>query len=721
MRRYVLLLSFLSTAAHAAEQLETKQNKLAHATELEEVVVTAPFQKAAADTALPLGVLSEEALRKQVANSLGETLQNQLGVHSASFGPGVGQPVIRGQSGKRVQVLQNSVPVSDASNVSPDHDNGIETLLAERIEIVRGPATLLFGSGAIGGVVNVIDQRIPTRLYDRPDLIVEQSYNSVSGEDKTLFGATGSLGDFSFHADYYDRRNDEVEVHGMAIDEEALEQLEAFHEHEEDEHEEEPIVNTRGYIANSDGDGKGGTLGASWILDRGFVGVSVNKIESNYGLPGGTHAHHEHEEDEAETEEEEGQDFVRLALEQTRYDVKSHLGFDNFWFRDVDINLGYTDYEHREIEIEADGTKAIGTLFKNRGYEGRVSVTHDLYENPNSGSRWEGVWGLQFSDTDFSATGDEAFIPATNIQSVAIFGVERLSYDRLTAEFGLRFEQNDLDPDGSCSNQASANSASASVIYDLTSDMNLVVSIAHSERNPTVEELYSNIDGANCLALPDALKVTHAATSLIEVGNPDLDTERSNNLELGLRKHAGRGTLEFSAYHNQISDYIFLDLTGAEIDETDVARYVAKDATFTGFEAAYEYPLLETSKGNMDIRLSADLVRATFDDGGDVPRIPPARVGLGVNWYNADWTVDFNLSNVLQQDNVGDRELATDGYTQVTVYADRHWQLANDGEFVVFARLNNLLDEEIRNHVSFLKNFAPEAGRGIRVGLRYRY
>ncbi|MGK0343172.1 MAG: iron complex outermembrane receptor protein, partial [Candidatus Azotimanducaceae bacterium] len=255
-----LLASLVAVHVHAAEH------------DIEEIVVTGPFHKPLAESVLPIGVLSGEALRREVANSLGDTLDGQPGVHSASFGPGVGQPVIRGQSGKRVQVLQNSVFVSDAANLSPDHGNGIEPLLADSIEVVRGPATLLYGSGAIGGVVNVIDQRIPTRLFDRPEVIFEQSHANASDEDKTLLGINASVGAIAFHADFYSRRNNNVDIPGTAIDLERLEALEALAGIEHEEGEEEGESSPPGYIDNSFGEGKGGTLGISWVQEQGFIG-----------------------------------------------------------------------------------------------------------------------------------------------------------------------------------------------------------------------------------------------------------------------------------------------------------------------------------------------------------------------------------------------------------------------------------------------------------------
>ncbi len=703
----------------------------------EEIVVSAPFQKSSAETALPIGILSGEQLHRQVANNLGESLTQQLGVHNSSFGNGVGLPVIRGQSGSRVQVLQNSTNTSDVSTLSPDHANGVEPILAERLEVIRGPSTLLYGNGAIGGVINVIDGRIPERKFETMELIIEQNHSTASDENKTLFKLNTGIGALNLHIDYFDRDNDDVEIDGFAIDVAALEAEEEHHEeeeeheeegHEDEEHHEDEIVNTKGYIGNSDAEADGYTVGLSFVGDRGFIGFSVNELDHNYGLPAGTHAHHEdehHDEDEDHDEEgedheeegedhEEGQEFVRIDLEQARYDLAGEYRFEGSFFERITASVNYTDYEHRELEIEADGGTHVGTHFKNEGYESRFTVSHAPINN------WSGVWGMQLSETEFSAVGEEAFIPETDKNSYSVFGVERYDGAATTWELGLRLESTDLDPEIPCNEDETALSVSASMLHDLSDETNLLVGISRSERTPTIEERYSNIE-STCSALPLNRLVVHAATGLAEIGNPDLDKETATNIELGIRKHVGAVTGELSVYYNKIDDYIFLQETGEEVDEADVATYLANDAKFIGFEGRLIVPLLENDHGNLDLSLQGDWVRADFDDGGNVPRIPPARFGATFAWYANNWSFDLGLTRVFEQDDTAEGESSTDGYTLLTAYADYHWELGGQTELRLFARGTNLLDEEIRNHTSLLKNFAPEAGRGVRFGIRLTY
>ena len=689
----------------------------------DEIVVSAPFQGSEAETALPINMLTGEALQRQVEGEIGATLRNQIGIHNTSFGPSVGQTVIRGQSGNRVQILQNSVNNIDASSVSPDHTNGVEPALASRIEVIRGPATLLYGNGAIGGIVNVIDNRIIEATIEKPEFMIEQRHNTVNEGNSTVAKFNGSFGSVNLHFDAFNSDNNDVEVKGFAIDEAALELLEEAHEgegHEDGEHEEEAITNSKGYIANSDAESKGYTVGTSVSDDKGFIGFSVSSMDNNYGLPGGTHGHHEeeheenHEEEHGEDEKEEGEESVRIDMEQTRYDIKGEYRFEGSFIERLQASVNYTDYEHAELEIEPDATSVVGTKFSNEGYAARLTISHAPI------GRFKGIWGLQFSDTEFSATGDEAFIPKTDSTNVAIFAVERLKAAGVLWEFGYRYESRETDPGGSCDRDEDTRSLSASALYDINKDSNVMISLSNSERAPTLEERYSNVNSNRCAAPNDPEElVAHAATGLLEVGDPNLGKEKATNIEIGFRKHTGRVTGEFSAFYNEIEDFIYLKDIG-EFEEQTIASYIAEDATFYGAESRLTFKALQNERGELDISIQGDLVKASFDDQGDVPRIPPARFGIGFSWHAPAWSAELKLTEVLKQKDTGIEELETDGFTMLDVYADYHLNLGN-GELLIFAKGSNLLDEDVRNHTSFLKNFAPEPGRGLRIGVRYTY
>jgi len=705
----------------------------------EEIIVSTPFAQTAAETALPVSSLSGEELREKLGNSLGETLRNEIGISSSSFGTGVGHPVIRGQSGNRVSVLSNGVGVTDASNQSPDHAEGIEAALADRIEVVRGPATLLYGSGAVGGVVNVIDQRIPDQLVESPQFFVEQSHNTVNNENKTVVRLDLASDQLAFHFDAFSRDNDNVEIPGFAVDEHAIEEFEELlHGHEDEHHDddddhdddhEEEFENTNGFISNSGGESDGGSVGFSWVGDRGFIGFSVSGLDNNYGLPAGTHSHghDEHEEDHEEEEHEDDDghedehehgdvEFVRIDMEKTRYDFKGRFDFEGGLFSSLDFAIGLTDYEHSEVEYFEDGDIEVGTQFSNEGVEGRLTLNHAHSESRS------GVWGLQFTDTDFSAVGEEAFIPLSNVRNIGVFGVERFSQGDFTGEFGLRYEWADTDAGARCDSSNNVLSLSASGLYSVSDSSNLHVGLSRSQRTPTVEELYSNVDAATCATYADNEDLTlHAATNLLEIGNANLSEETANNIEFGFRQFAGPLTGQFSIYHNSIDDYVYLDINGDEFEEQLFARYVADDATFFGLEGEVSFSLFERDSNGLEMTMFGDLVRAEFDSGAHVPRIPAAKYGSELRYYGEDWSVHLHVTRVEQQSRAGATELATPGYTLLSLYGDYHWSFAGGQELKLFARGDNLLDEEVRNHTSLLKNFSPEPGRGFTLGLRFDY
>lgn len=736
--RYRIASAVFAGSASACA-LAQDNNPLHEEQRIDEIIVTMPFNQSRAETMLPISVLSGEELREKVTNTLGDTLRNEIGVNNASFGTGVGQAIIRGQTGNRVSVLQNSIALTDAANVSPDHTNGVEPLLADKLEIIRGPSTLLYGSGAIGGVVNVIDNRIPEQLPEVTNFQLEQNYNSVNDENKTIFRLDSSLGDFGIHLDYFTRENDNVEIDGFAIDEAAVERLEeltaAFigedHEEEhEEEHDEEEFENTFGFIGNSNGEAEGGTAGFSFVGDQGFFGFSFNTLETDYGLPPGTHSHahghgdeHEEDHDEEEGDEEEHEDeheeeveFVRLTLDQDRYDFKGEYRFQESWIESIRATVGFTDYVHREVEFFEDGGAEVGTTYSNEGLESRFI----LARTPTG--YWSGVYGLQIGDTEFSAVGEEAFIAPSDIRNVGLFGVERYSRDRFTAELAMRFESAEVDPGGRCAYDDDVMSFSASGLYDVNANSNLMIAATHSERAPSVEELFSNTSLDTCGRYADDERlVVHAATGLIEIGNANLDSEKSNNLELGYRINSGPITGEISAYYNSIDDYIFLDITGEATEETPIAAYLQQDATFSGLEAELTFTVARTQRYSSEWSIFGDMVDADLDSGGNVPRIPAGKFGSELRFFGNNWSTHLHVTRVNDQEETGRLEQATDGYTLVSIYADYHVAVGGGSEFKLFARGDNLLDEPIRNHASFLKNFSPESGRGVTLGVRYEY
>ncbi|MBT8147942.1 MAG: TonB-dependent receptor [Gammaproteobacteria bacterium] len=695
------VLSLSIAAAHSnAQELERPP------TMVDEVVVTSALHRNRAETVLPVNVLAGEEIREKAAATLGEMLEGQVGVRNASFGVGVGLPVIRGQSANRVQVLQMGVGNLDASAVSPDHANSLEPALADRIEVVRGPATLLYGNGAIGGVVNVIDGRIPRTQREGLDVLAETRYDSVNDERAMALRLDGSSGRFAWHVDAVDRQSNDAEIAGFAINPDFVD----F----DDKEAIEELMESRGRLSNSNMESDSQTAGASWILDDGWIGVSFNQLDSEYGLPGGAHAHHEHEEGEEEEEhdEEHGEEEenIRIVMEQQRWDTEARIPLENSWFQEFHGKLSFVDYQHAEVE----GNGEIGTLFENDGYEGRL--TWHLNQPINR----EGVVGLQFSSREFSAIGEESFVPQTDIESLAAFGLQSFSTGDMTYELGMRAERQDLSQSSRCDFDSTNWSGSGSAIWQLNDSNNMLFSINRSERSATVEELFSNIDNS-CSELSTERLVAHAATQRLEIGLPDADKEISTNFELGWRKYAGDITAEVNIFHNEISDFIYLFDTEVFVDDVEISRYQQQDASFTGLEVQTNIPLYATGAHQSDLTLFGDYVEARFDRGGNVPRIPPLSVGLEWVHSHINWVVKLRWTHIADQNDSAVNETRTDGYQLLSLYGDYRMQFGESSSLLLFARGNNLLDENIRQHASLLKDIAPAPGRGVEVGLRFEF
>ncbi|TRW91188.1 TonB-dependent receptor, partial [Candidatus Methylobacter oryzae] len=515
MNKKTAIFLFLSTAvaaptAYAAGATEEDIQQL------EDVVVTAPLQNKASESAIPVTVLSEEELRLKVGHSIGETLKNELGITSQSFGPGVGTPVIRGQSGPRVRVLNNGIGSNDASAISPDHATSIEPLLADRIEVLRGPGTLLYGSGAIGGVVNVIDNRIPGKLPDK--LLggaLEQRFDSTSDETSTVMKIEGGKSHLAYHLDGFYRSRNNLDIGGSAIDVNAAQATDPTLE---------VIQNTQGFINNTSAHAISGSAGVSLIGDPGFAGVSINRLENNYGIaPDGS-----------------GGEITRIDLKQSKYDFKSELKNPFKFAESLRMKLGYTDYQHTEI---ADGEP--GAFFTNKTYESRLELTH------NPVGIFRGMVGFQAIAGDFTAidkSTNEVIVPETQSNSYGVFAVESFNTGALSNQLGVRVEDTTLEPQGLSSLNYVPVSASASSLWKINDSNSLNLAITRSQRAPQVQELLSN--------------GFHDATRSFERGDINLREETSYNLDLGYKFKADWIKAQLDLFHNWAGNYIYQQRNG---------------------------------------------------------------------------------------------------------------------------------------------------------------
>lgn len=671
------------------------------ARELDAVVVQAtPLRQQADDVARPVEILAGPALDDARAATIGESVSRLPGVQSSFFGPGVGRPIIRGLEGSRVQVLGEGLGTQDASTVSVDHAVSIDPFLADQIEVIKGPATLLFGSGAIGGAVNVVDGRIHETRAEGGSGRVEVRGNDVADERAGSARFDAGAGPWVFHVDGFHRETDDYEIPAYAeVDGDG-------HEHgvSGDAHEDEVF----GVLENSATRTRGGAVGISHVGERGFVGVSLSRYESLYGVPG---HHHEHEAEEDETllsallgEDEPEEEQVVIDLRQTRIDLKAGIDDPLPGHQRLRLRLGHANYTHTELEGDE-----IGTRFDNDGVDGRLEMV--LAEMGG----WQGAWGLQFGRRDFLAVGEEAFVPPSQTRDLGVFFLERQAWDRVDLEFGARYDRVSVDPDGGDGEELrdrsfGAFSASVAGQWRFDERWHLRLGLDRTQRAPVAEELYS--DGF------------HVATGAVEIGNPDLDRETARQVELGLHYHGERVELKLAAYRSDFDGFIFLHeehghpegLTGGDHEEPELL-WVQEDAEFRGAEAEAKIALAEGPGGRFQLRLMADTVRGELKDGGNLPRVAPARYGTGFEWSLGGWRAGVSALRYRTQDDVAEEESVTPGFTAVD--ADFAYAFAvGDAELEVFVQGRNLGDEEIRLHTSFLKDRAPLPGRSLGAGLR---
>jgi iron complex outermembrane receptor protein len=658
--------------------------------ELDRVIVTAsPLQLTAEDLTRPVAVLSGEALDAQRGATLGQTVERVPGVQSSSFGPGVGRPIVRGLDGPRVQVLTGGLSSMDASTVSVDHAVSIEPFLADQIEVLKGPATLLYGSGAIGGAVNVVDGRIPEALPERPvEGRAEFRTDSASSGRTGAARLDSALGRVAMHVDVFGRDMDDLRIPGYPESAALMA-----------EEGEEPDPAEDGRLENSAVTASGGALGLSWIGERGFIGASVSGFDTRYGIPG--HAH-EHEEAgplglgraaDAGLFAEGDEEAVRIDLEQRRLDVKGGLRDPFASHENLTVRVGRADYTHTEFE----GAE-VGTVFENDQTEGRVELVHGAIAG------WRGAYGLQYGRRDFVAIGDEAFVPGSLSRDTGLFLVETRSFGELDVELGLRGERVEIEAEGFDDFSTSAFSVAAGVNWHFSEDWHLQAGLDRAERAPSVEELFS--DGP------------HIATQSYELGDAGLENEVANRAEVGLAWHPGAVRVKGSVYYARFQDFIYLADTGLVEDDLPLRQWTQGDADFLGAELEATVQLADNASGAWEIAGFADTVRAELrDGGGDLPRIPATRVGADLRWSQGPWRGELGAVRYARQDRVADGESETPGYTLVHAQLAYHWDVGQFG-WELFVDGRNLTDEEVRPHTSFLKDLAPLAGRSIGVGAR---
>jgi iron complex outermembrane recepter protein len=622
-------------------------------------------------------VTSRDLLARGQA-SLGESLSHVPGVSSTYFGPGASRPLIRGIGGDRVRVLEAGIGLGDASSTSPDHAVGVEARSADRIEIIRGPATLLYGSSAVGGVVNVLDQKI---VREPPTATLTGYLEGLGGSVANERTASGALalrqGPLVATASGLWRDASDYAIPGFA------------------EADPEPGEVATGVLANSALESRRGSAGVTLIGPRGYVGVAFSVQRSDYGVPV------EHAEDPSLPSPGE-EEPITIDLHQDRVDFEGALRFAGGPFRTLKARLGLADYQHVELEGEE-----VGTRFFNDYFEARVESDHSF------NARTQGSWGAQLSLRDFEAVGDEAFVPPSETRSFALFAHEELrATDRVRIQGGLRYERQSAEATTAGAKRTDdAFSASVGLNVDASDPLTLSVSVSRSVKLPNTEELFSN--------------GPHAATQAFEIGNADLGREAALGVDVTAHVHAERVRGSASFFVTGFSDYIHEVATGNRQDGLDEYVFVQGDARFAGFEVEGEVDVVEgdpsANAPHVAIEVMGDLVRAELTESEErLPRIPAARLGAGVNYRQGRFVVRGFARRTLEQDRVGPFETPTPGFTMVDASISYRVFTGNRFHDVTLV-VNNLTDTEARLHTSFLKDVAPLPGREIRLVYRLNF
>ena len=663
---------------------------LAHTTELDTVVISSAGQDSVYDVAQPVTVLDSDAISENQGDTLGTLLDDQPGIANASFGPGVGRPVLRGMSGSRVKILIDGMDSNDVSAMSSDHSPMADASAAEQVEVIQGPATLLYGGGAIGGVVNLIDQRIYEQPLSGLNGEVSARYGSNANSQDVQAKLNAGNGAWALHLDGFSRSSDNYEADGEEVE-------------------------------NTDTESSGGSFGISRTGSQGFIGAGISTLEYDYGVP------NEDNEDN------------RVRPEQTRYDLKgAWLPQNSSWLQEWRTELNYTDYEHDET----DEGLVVG-LFEKDTTQLRTTLRHLPF------GRWQGSFGLQASlqhlelchdhsgCTDIPDYGDMTWdgsegsfdtyggydfahdtpMPLTDTTDIGIYWVEQRDWSQGTIELGARIDQRTIesDPDSitptyrhderyyddKTFNPLTLTAAATWVISEY---QRWGLSLARAQRAPDAEELFWNGD--------------HHATFSFQLDNPDLDTETAYTADLNWLYQDDSDSFRIAVYHYEYRDYIYndrKDITDPYHGNT-VYRHEQKDARFSGGEISWQHNLNDA----WHLDMNADYVRARLTNGDNLPRIAPASALVAINWAKNLWQARVEGRLVAEQNDTGDNETSTDGYSMLNASLSRDIMLASN-ELRLRMAVNNITDELARNHVSYLKEYAPLQGRNIQLGARWKF
>ena len=690
------------------------------------IIVTAPFQRDRSDILSGASVLQGSDLTQAIRPSIGETLQHTPGVSATSFGPSASRPVLRGLQGERVRVLVDGIGSIDVSNTSVDHAPVVNPLLAERIEVLRGPQSLLFGASAIGGVVNVIDKRIPLRLPSE-SVHVDVLARSDTATDLREFGGSldarlGNSG-FVFHADGSWRETDDLEVAGFTVAPELRADLLADAAEEEEEgHFEEAeelreAADQRGFVPNTGTETWTANACLAFFAGESSLGVSFGVYDSEYGIPGRPGGGHHHDEEEHEDhdedhededhddedhdedhhDEEEGHEHgevpVSIGLRQYRADLRGDIFLGEGFFERLRFRAGYSDYTHTEFEGDE-----VGTVFDVQGIEARAELVQ------NSSGPWRGSIGTQYYYRDFEAVGAEAFVAPNRTDQIAFFALQEYATGPFQVEGSVRYENTNVESDTlGIERDFDTFSGALGFAYDVSPAVRTGINLSRVARAPAAEELFSN--------------GPHIATQAFEIGDPDLEEEKAWGAEIFARGSFAGASFSIAAYRNWFDDFIYLAQNGEEEDELPVYVFLQQDATYTGIEGELAFDLIDTGSFTLGTELLGEYVHAELDDDTFVPRIPPLHLAGALTASTGAFDLRGEVEWYDEQNDIAPFETATDGYTFVN--ASIAWRpMRGDNSITLLLKADNIFDVTGRRHTSFTKDYVPLAGRNISASLR---
>lgn len=724
--RYGVCLAALTAGLASAQQNDGGSERVEDTI----VVTSSPLGVFADEVVGSVDVVDSDHIEENLVGTIADTIAHEPGVTTTFFGPASSRPVLRGLGADRVRILVNGVGSLDASASSPDHAVSSEALEAQQVEILRGPAAIAYGGGAVGGVVNIIDGRIPDSLPE--DGSESRFYvGSTSVDEGYQLAARTRLavGNFAFHFEGLHRSAEEYEIPGYAEsarlrameeedhhdddDHDDLGPIIAFDDddHDDDDHDHEEEEEAFGSVPDSDFEFSSGSVGASFVSDWGFIGVAYRTSDGEYGLPGHAHGHEDDHDDDDHDDHDDlgpviafddddhdddddhehghGEEGARLLLTQNRWDVRGDLEFPGAPIERARFSLGIGDYRHREMEGDEGGT-----VFSNDSWEGRLELRH----RPFGGV--DGAFGFQALDRDFSAVGEEAFIEPVQTRDFGVFTVQRLDNGDWGLEGGLRLETREVET-ATQSRSFDTFSVSGSAFFRPQPDLFVAVTGAVTERAPTDVELFAN--GA------------HLATQAFEIGDANLDAEQAASLDFTARYEQSGWAVEGAVFFADYDGFIGLFPTGAEQDELPVFTYTQADANLWGFEARVERELGAVEDWDFRGEVTAEYVRGELDSGGNLPRIPPLGLSAMIEADRGFATASLEVAWTAEQDEAANFELPTDSYTLVNTRLILRPVEGRDVRLILEAR--NITDEEARLHTSFLKDLLPLPGRNFRAAL----